>query len=65
MIHACVLRDQPTEKTVERFELKLQRRDDGDMGEESSMPRDDLDSMSSVTGHSATSSRIEGTKQRT
>ena len=44
LTHACVLRDQPTEKTVERFELKLQRRDD-DMGEESPMPRDDLDSM--------------------
>ena len=49
---------------MELFELKLQRRDD-DMGEESPMQRDDLDSMSSHTGHSATSSRFEGKKQRT
>ena len=46
LTHACVLRDQPDEKVVERFELKLQRRDD-DMGEESPMQRDDLDAMSS------------------
>ena len=35
------------------------------MGEESPMPRDDLDSLSSKTGQSATSSRFEGKKQRT
>ena len=63
--HACVLRDPPEAKVVERFELKLQRRDDDDMGEESLMPRDDLDSLSSKTGQSATSSRFEGKKQRT
>ena len=47
-MHAYVLRDQSKGKVVERFELKLQRRDD-DMGEESPMPRDDLDSISSKT----------------
>ena len=65
LTNACVLRDQPAEKVKERFELKLQCRDDDDMGEESPLQRDDLDSISSRTGYSATSSRVEGKKQRT
>ena len=63
LTHACVLRDQPEVQTIDRYELKLQRRDD-DLGEESPI-RDDLDSVSSMTGKSVNSSRYEGKKQRT
>ena len=63
--NACVLRDQPVEMVKQRFELKMQHRDDDDMGEESPLKRDDLDSVSSRTGCSTTSNNLEGKKQRT
>ena len=65
LINACVLRDQPVEMIKQRFEVKMQHRDDDEMDEESPLKRDDLASVSSVASRSVTSSHVDGKKQRT